>query len=266
MTALDTACADVISALGRVLDALGQRGDVADAARQAEDALEGLQRQMEQELGLGLIADWTAPGQRPPGPVSTVRLAFDVHREEARDDILSLVDDRLCQTMDEDRFAILSTTRLTPGARGSAGDPHADVDRAAHVPTQEVQMPPGDHGHLPTRDDVAAGLASLLRAAGKFNGRPRAWRVRRFYGRQDAFEAQLLTLHDAVFHRAAAPLVTTWAYEYGQIPWRGPLVLRAAFDVADGVSDEELLAEVHRVIRALDTNDFTLAAAHLVEG
>lgn len=266
MTALDTACADVISALGRVLDALDQRADVADAARQAEDALEGLQRPMEQELGVGLIADWTAPGQRPPGPMSTVRLAFDVHREDARDDILSLVDDRLCQTLDENRCALLSTTRMTPGARGSAGDLHGDSYSAPSVPTQRPETRPGEQGQLPTVDDVAASLTALLRTATKFEGRPRTRRVRRFYDRQDAFEAQLLTLHDAVFQRAGASLVTTWAYEYGQIPWRGPLVLRAAFDVADGLSDEELLAEVHRVIRALDTNDFTLAAAHLVEG
>lgn len=258
-----------VSTVDRLLVALSTDGDVPAAARDAEDGMEVLHDLLEQRYGLGLISDWDGLDiERFDSPVVRVRLALDVINEEARDEVMGLVDEQLCQELDAGRFAILSTTRILPGARGGAGDtlrakpslvPMADS-------TDSTITPPQLSAKLEQqRQRLIDSLQSFLEALAEYADNPRNRNRRRAYGRQERFETRVEWLHRKVFRKGGTPLVTSWAYASDELPWSGPVVLRTAFAVADSEGTETLLEAIAQALEGLAPDEFTLATTTLLD-
>jgi hypothetical protein len=231
----------------------------------AEDRLEVAHDLLEHRYGIGLISDWTLDLPVYEGPVTAVRLAVDVLDEDARHLVTATVDDLLCEHLDADRFALLSTRLVLPGARGTARDPRA-------APAQ----PPADRGVASTapgddlnpkrralRDQVVGDLDRYLAALDAGGDHPGKKDVKRVHQRQDRFEASLYRLHAKMLKKAATPLITTWAYLSDALPWSGPGVVLAVFDVADGHSDD-LLSAIAEALKDLPADAFTLASTTIV--
>ncbi|QKE84648.1 hypothetical protein [Arthrobacter sp. NEB 688] len=262
---VEDACAVMTAAFDGLLVALDTDGDVATAARTAEDGLEFLHIVLEQRYGMGLISDWTDPDDRPfDGPVVRVRLVLDVVDEEHRDGVMSSVDEELCHALDEGRFRILSTTRVFPGARGSAADnvggEAADVPALSYGGPVPVPAPELSGKLERQRQRLAHALQRLLGALATDGESPRNKNRRRVYERQERFEARVEWLHRRVLRRSGAPLVTSWAYMWDDLPWTGPVVLRTVFDVNDEAR-EDLLPAIERTLDGLAPASFRLVSA-----
>lgn len=259
----------LVDAIDHLLVALDTDGDIAAAARNAEDGMEGLHDLLEQRYGIGLIFDWDGlDDERFDSRVVRVRLAFDVITEEARDEVMGRVDERLCEELDERRFAIMSTTRIFPGARRGAEDilrtkpPLVPLSGSARSPI----TPPELSAKLEKqRQRLVEALQSLVEALAEHADRPRNKNRRRAYKRQERFEARVEWLHRKVLRRTGTPLVTSWAYASHELPWSGPVVLRTVFDLADGEAPEDLLEAIAQVLEGLASGDFRLASATLLD-
>lgn len=266
---LSHAYGTMMAALDDLLLAIGSDGDVAAAARATEDAMESLHDLLEQRYGLGLISEWTDPDDVTyDGPVVRVRLALDVQNETVRDDVMSLVDERLCEGLDAKRFAILSTTRVFPGARGTTADTRRAGPPAvlARSKPDALADPPEVSAKLEKRRErLVQALQSLLEALAIYGDHPRNKNLQRVYKRQERFEARVERLQRQVMRRTGSPLVTTWAYLSDDLPWSGPVVLRTVFDVAEGETTEELLAAITQTLDGLAPVDFTLASAGVLD-
>lgn len=254
-----------MGAIDRLLVALDTDGDAAVVARASEDGMEALHDLLEQRYGMGLISDWTAlDNERFDGPVVRVRLALDVLNEEKRDHVMGLVDERLCQDLDENRFAILSTTRVFPGARGSAADTLSAKPPAvllARYTRDPLPLPDLSTKYQKQRERLVHALQSLLEALAENGDRPDNKNRRRAYKCQERFETHVEWLHRKVLRRTGYPLVTTWAYMWGDLLWSGPVVLRTVFDVGASEVREDLLAAIAQTLDGLAPDDFRLASA-----
>ena len=264
--ALDGPRDRMVAAVDGLLAALNSDTEVACTARAAEDHMEALHDALEQRYGLGLISDWTDPDDEPfDGPVVRVRLALEVLNEERRDEVMPLVDERLCDDLDERKFAILSTTRVFPGARGSAADVRGDEKAAAPMPSpieagalQVSQLSPK---LAKRRERLLAAVEDLLAALEEYGDQPRKRTRRRVHQRQDRFEARLYSLHAKVLRRTGSPLVTVWGHAWDDLPWTGPVALRTVFDVADSETEQALLSALAQSLDGLAPNDFRLSSA-----
>lgn len=266
---LSSAREALVATIDRLLVALDTDGDIAAAARHAEDGLEAFHDLLEQRYGIGLIYDWVGiDNERFDSPVVRVRLALDVINEEARDEVMGRVDERLCEELDERRFAILSTTRIFPGARGGAEDTLRA--KPALVPLTSFARSPITPPELSTKLDkqrqrLLDTLQSLVEALAEYADRPRNKNRRRAYKHQERFETRVEWLHRKVLRRTSTPLVTSWAYASHELPWSGPVVLRTVFDVADSEATEDLLEAIAQTLEGLAPIEFKLAEATVLD-
>lgn len=237
----------------------------AAAARMAEDRLEVVHDLLEHRYGIGLISDWTTDFPVYEGPVVAVRLAVEVLDEDARHLLTASVDELLCQSLDADRFALLSTRLVLPGARGSARDPQS----SAAPPPMRPSIAGTGNGHdlrpkrQALRDRVVGDLDRYLEALDAGGDRPRQKDVARVHKRQERFEGSLYRLHTKMLKFAATPLITTWAYMWDELPWSGPGVVLAVFDVADGHSDDDVLSAIAEALNALPADALAMESASI---
>lgn len=262
---LDRARSALVTSIEDLVASLDGEGRGAAAARTGEDALQVVHDLLEHRYGIGLLSDWTLELPDYEAPVTTVRLSLDVVDEQSRDIIAPSVDECLCQGLDEDRFALLSTRRLFPGARGSAGDPLSEE------PVRKPSITEGDATRSniqelsPKRqalsDRVVSDLDRYLEALDEAGDLPGKKAVRRVYKRQGRFETSLYRLHRKVLRKTQAPLITTWAYMWDELPSSGPVVVLAVFDLADDETQENLLPAILSALDGLAPGAFVLAAA-----
>lgn len=264
--ALDRTRSALLTSIDDLVGSLDREGRATAAARAAEDALEVVHDLLEHHYGIGLLSDWTLELPDYDGPVTTVRLSLDVVDEESRDIVAPNVDEGLCQGLDADRFALLSTRRLFPGARGSASDPLSDEPPRKPTPTE------GDDTTRPNiqeinpklqalRDRVVRDLDRYFEALDEAGDQPGKKAIRRVYMRQDRFETSLHRLHRKVLRKTQAPLITTWAYMWDELSWTGPVVVLAVFDLAAGETREDLLPAIVSALDGLAPESFVLTAA-----
>ena len=256
------------ASIDQLLLTLDQEGDVAAAASATEDAMEELHNLLELRFGIGLIAEWTAPDDEYDEPVVTVRLALNVLKEESRRDVLGMVDERLCQGLDDARFAILSTRRIPPGARGGAADSRTSVrpnTPASVIVESQATRPELSDKLLKLRQDLIDALQSLLVSLVDYGDHPRKKTRSRVSKRLDRFESHLARLHRKVMRRTGVPLVTAWAYGWGAKSHGEPVVLHAVFDVGAGETHGGLLTAISGTLQGLAPEDFSLASVAVLD-